>query len=128
TGEFWTLNPQEHRQVIRAVIEENIEFGPEAVVVPGVSGQNAQIAIEMARFATDCGARVIQLTLPYYLPVSADDAVAYYRTVSESVDAGVMLYEIPRATGVCVRGELLERICDACPNVVAIKTAAPADA
>jgi 4-hydroxy-tetrahydrodipicolinate synthase len=128
TGEFWTLTPREHRRVIRVVMEEAQAACPEALVVPGVSCQNLDMTLELAMFARNCGAQVLQLTLPYYLPVTADDAVSYYRRVSQEIDAGIMLYEIPRATGVCLRGELLRRICEECPGVVAIKTAAPADA
>jgi 4-hydroxy-tetrahydrodipicolinate synthase len=128
TGEFWTLTPDEHRRLLRCVIEEARAADPDVIVVAGVSTPNVKLTIELARFAGDCGSQILQITPPYYLPSSPDDVVAYYKTVCDQVGVPVMPYEIPPATGVRLRGDLLAKICDACPNVLALKTASPADA
>src|SRR5205807_3179103 len=49
--------------------------------------------------------------------------VSYYETVSSAIDVPVMIYEMPVATGINFNCELLGRICEVCPNVVAFKTA-----
>lgn len=127
TGEFWTLTPDEHRHVLGVVIEEARVADPNVIIIAGTSSPNITQTLELSRFAADRGAPIIQLTPPFYLPVSEDDLVAYYKTVSAKVDVAIMAYEIPPATGVYLRGDLLERICEECPNVVALKTASPAD-
>ncbi len=128
TGEFWTLAPKEHHRVLRLVTQGAHALHPETIVIAGVSSPNPQQTIQLARFAVECGADVLQITPPFYLPCSDDDLVAYYRTISEAVDAPILLYEIPVATGVTLRGNVLERICEECPNAVALKTAAAATA
>jgi 4-hydroxy-tetrahydrodipicolinate synthase len=128
TGEFWTLSPKEHHRVLRVVIEEARAQDPDVIVIAGASCQSLTLTLDMVRFAGSCGASLVQVTPPYYLPCSDDDLVAYYRAISNSSDIGIMLYEIPPATGVTLRGRVLERICDECPRVIALKTAAAATA
>jgi 4-hydroxy-tetrahydrodipicolinate synthase len=128
TGEFWTLRPDEHRRLVQVVTQEARTVSPDALVIAGASAANTQAALEFGRFAVQCGCRIVLLTPPFYLPCSEEDVLAHYRAVSEQLDAAIMLYEIVPATGVRLRGDLLARICDSCPNVVALKTGAAADA
>jgi dihydrodipicolinate synthase/N-acetylneuraminate lyase len=128
TGEFWTLTPAEHRIVVRSVIEEAKAIDRSIVVVAGVSTPNLAMTLDIARFAADCGADLLQLTPTYYLPMPPEDVVSYYRTVSEQIGAPIMIYEIPPATGIKFDCDLLERICDVCPNVIAFKTSSPVSA
>jgi 4-hydroxy-tetrahydrodipicolinate synthase len=125
TGEFWTLTPLEHRRVLKAVIEQAKEIDPDVVIAAGVSTPNLAMTLEMARFAARCGADLLQITPTYYLPMMPEDVVEYYRVISSAVEIPVMIYEIPAATGVHFDCELIGRICDVCPNVLAIKTASP---
>jgi 4-hydroxy-tetrahydrodipicolinate synthase len=128
TGEFWTLTPDEHRRVVEIVIGEAASIDPEVVVCAGVSHTHVRQTTEMARFAVGCGAPILQITPPFYLPSCDGDVVAYYRHLSQVVGAPIMAYENVLGTGVQLRGELLGRICEECPQVVAVKTAALADA
>ena len=112
--------------MLECVTTEAKSTDSNVVVVAGVSTSNLASTLEMARHAVDCGADLLQLTPTFYLPMSADDIVTYYSAVSSRIDAPIMLYEIPPATGVSFNCELLQRVCNACPNVVALKTAAPA--
>lgn len=126
TGEFWTLTPEEHRLVIASVLQEARRANPATLVIPGTSAQNLAGAVEMTRYARENGATMVQVAPPYYLPMSDNDLVAYYKALCEEVDVAVMVYEIPIATGVYFKADLLERLCDECPNVIALKTASPA--
>jgi 4-hydroxy-tetrahydrodipicolinate synthase len=128
TGEFWTLTPAEHRTVVRTVIDEAKSIDPSIVVVAGISTPNLAMTLDIAKFASSCGADLLQLTPTYYLPMPVDDVVMYYKTISEAIDTPLMIYEIPPATGVEFDCALLERICELCPNVVALKTASPVSA
>ncbi len=128
TGEFWTLTSQEHRQVLRIVTEEARSVNPQVVVVAGVTTPNVRSTVKLACLARECGADMLQIAPPYYLPVSEADLLEYYHAISSEVDMPVMVYEIPVATGVRFSCELLRRICDRCPNVLAFKAASPKDA
>jgi 4-hydroxy-tetrahydrodipicolinate synthase len=126
TGEFWTLTPEEHRLILMWVAEEAKAINPTTIVVAGISTANLRSTLEMARHASKFGADLLQLTPTFYLPMSNEDIVAYYSEVASQVEVPVMIYEIPSATGVSFNCDLLQRVCDACPNVVALKTASPA--
>src|SRR6476659_5010173 len=69
TGEFWTLTPDEHRQVIRVVLEEAHATGSGALVIPGTSATSLEQAVHLAEFAVQYGASIVQLAPPYYLPM-----------------------------------------------------------
>ena len=125
TGEFWTLTPSEHQRVLKCVLAEAKAVDPSVIVVAGISTPNLSMTLDIARFASDLGADLLQLTPTYYLPMCADDAVCYYETVSNAVDAPIMIYEMPSATGIQFDCGLLGRICELCPNVIALKTSSP---
>ena len=127
SGEFWTLSADEHRLVLRTVLEQCTATCPESLVVAGVTGRHLSETVELACFAAEHGARVLLIAPSYYLPLSEEDLVEYYRKVAASVDAAIMLYDLPIATGVRLEGDVVGRICDACPQVIALKTALPLD-
>ena len=126
TGEFWTLTIDEHREVLQVCIKEAKSTDASVVVAAGVSTPNLATTIEFAKFAVEQGADLLQITPTYYLPMAADDVVAYYSAIDRAVGAPIMIYEIPPATGVTFNCQLLRRICESCTNVVALKTATPA--
>jgi len=128
TGEFWTLSGDEHHRLIRIVCEEVRKLDSEADVIPGITTQNLRYTLEVARMARECGVKIAQLALPYYLPLSDNDVVEYYRRVGRESGLAIMLYEIPPANGVRISRDLLDRICEACPEVIALKSALPATA
>jgi 4-hydroxy-tetrahydrodipicolinate synthase len=127
TGEFWTLDEREHQSVLRIVLEEAARLCPEALVVAGTTGRNVNESIKLARFAVDHGARIVLIAPSYYLPLGNDDLVAYYKAIAENIDAAIMMYDIPVATGVRMGCDVVARICEQCPQIVALKTALPAD-
>ena len=59
TGEMYSLTPVEHREVVKAVVEE---VGGRVPIIAG-TGVNCQLAIELARESADLGADAI-LALP----------------------------------------------------------------
>jgi 4-hydroxy-tetrahydrodipicolinate synthase len=126
TGEFWTLTTDEHRAVLTASINQAKSIDQNVVVAAGVSTPNLSTTIELAKFAVEQGADLLQITPTYYLPMTSDDVVSYYTAIGHAVNAPIMIYEIPPATGVTFNCQLLRRVCDSCPNVVALKTATPA--
>lgn len=128
TGEFWTLSREEHHQLIRTVCEEARNAGVEVDVIPGVTSQNLHDTLAACRVSQECGVDIVQLALPYYLPLGDGDVIEYYRRVGEQSGLAIMIYEIPPANGVRIAGDLLARICDACPQVIALKSALPATA
>ena len=113
TGEFFSLTPGE----IPAIVAAAKEAAGQTAIVSGC-GYGTEIAIEIARGAEKAGADGI-LLLPHYL-IDAPQAGLYehVRRVCQSVGIGVMVYNRDNAV---LRPDTLERLCEACPNLVGFK-------
>lgn len=83
--------------------------------------------IEAARLAQEAGAELVLLGYPpYFFPQSLDDVYAYTKAFCDATDMAVMLFPIPtwgfgRLSPIDLPIDLLRRLVDDCPNVVAIK-------
>lgn len=97
TGEFAAMSGAERRLVVETVIDQAAGRVP---VIAQTGAVNTTEAIELSRHAQHAGASVLMLVTPYYEPLTLDETVGYLRTVAESVDIPVMLYNLPGATGV----------------------------
>jgi 4-hydroxy-tetrahydrodipicolinate synthase len=97
TGEFASLSKEERRLVVETVVEHTARRVP---VVAQTGATSTAEAIENSLHAQQCGADVIMLITPYYEALSLAETTHYLRTVAESVDLPVMLYNLPTATGV----------------------------
>ena len=88
TGEFYSLTPAEHLQVVKTTVEVIDRRAP---VIAGV-GFNRQIAIELADQSARAGADAILAFPPYY--PQADDAgmLSYYSAIGEATNLGLLIY------------------------------------
>jgi 5-dehydro-4-deoxyglucarate dehydratase len=86
-------------------------------VVAG-AGYGTAIAVDLARSAEAAGADGILLLPPYLAEASQEGLFAHVRAICQSTPLGVVLYS--RANG-RVTPETLQRLADACPNLVAFK-------
>ncbi|WP_454812897.1 4-hydroxy-tetrahydrodipicolinate synthase [Paenarthrobacter nitroguajacolicus] len=97
TGEFAMLSREERHLVVQVVVDQAAGRVP---VVAQTGATNTAEAIRLSRHAQDCGADVIMLISPYYEPLSMAETTHYFRTVADTIDRPVMLYNMPSATGV----------------------------
>ncbi|NKJ42308.1 dihydrodipicolinate synthase family protein [Novosphingobium sp. SG720] len=83
--------------------------------------------IEAALLAQAAGAELVLLGYPpYFYPQSLEEVYAYTKVFCDAVDMAVMLFPIPtwgfgRFSPIDMPIDLLRRLVDDCPNVVAIK-------
>lgn len=88
TGEFYSLSPVEHGEVVRAIVEE---LGGRVPVIAG-TGFNRTLAIALARQAESAGADAI-LALPPYYPNADEEGLAdYYAAVGEATQLPLIIY------------------------------------
>jgi 4-hydroxy-tetrahydrodipicolinate synthase len=97
TGEFAALSREERRLVVETVVEHTARRVP---VVAQTGATSTAEAIENSLHAQECGADVLMLITPYYEALSLPETTHYLRTVAETVERPVMLYNLPTATGV----------------------------
>jgi 5-dehydro-4-deoxyglucarate dehydratase len=89
TGEFYSLNVEEYRTLVRAAVEEAEGRLP---VVAGV-GYGARLAIDFARIAEDEGADGLLVMPPYLIKAEQEGLVQHYRAIASSTRLGLILYQ-----------------------------------
>jgi 5-dehydro-4-deoxyglucarate dehydratase len=117
TGELYSLDVAEHRQVVEETVAA---FGGKAPVIAGVGG-SLPIAVAMAKQAAAAGADGI-LALPPYFPEGPEDGmIAYYKAISEATSLGMLIYS---RDWFKPGPELVAKLADAIPTLVAWKDGA----
>lgn len=119
TGESATLSHDEHKEVIRLCIEA---VAGRVQVIAGAGSNSTQETIELTRYAKNAGADAALLITPYYNKPGQEGLYQHYKTVAESVDLPLVLYNVPGRTGVDLLPATLARLAPL-SNVVAVKEA-----
>ncbi len=118
TGEFAALRAEERRLVVETVTEHTAGRVP---VVAQTGAVSTAEAISNSRHAQECGVDVLMLITPYYEPISLEETTNYLRTVAQSVELPVMLYNLPSATGVNLDPNTVGRLAREVENISYIK-------
>lgn len=124
TGEMYLMSAEERKITAETVVEEANGRLP---VFIHVGSMHESETIELAKHAKAIGADGIGVVTPSFFNVSERGLVDYYRRVCEAVGDNfpVYVYAIPQLAHNDITSETLEKICEACPNVVGIKYSYP---
>lgn len=114
TGELFSLELAEYREIVRTAVESCRGRVP---ILAGAGG-NTRTAIAFAREAERLGAAGL-LLFPHYLTEAPQDGVAQHvEAVCRAVGIGVVVYN----RSVCrLNADSLERLAARCPNLVGFK-------
>ena len=119
TGESATLTHAEHERVIRIAIEQARKRVP---VVAGTGSNSTAEAIRLTSFAREAGADGALLISPYYNKPTQEGIVKHYKTIAQSVQLPLIVYNIPGRTGSNILPETLAKLADV-PSIVGVKEA-----
>ena len=117
TGESWTFSPEETAQLFEAAARQAAGRVP---IVAGCGAICARDAIAKVHQAQKAGCDAVMIQPPWYVLISLDEVYAYFKEILAAVDLPVMIYNIPRRTGINLSVELVDRLADE-PQVVALK-------
>ena len=114
TGEFFSITPAEHGEIIRVAAETCKNGVP---IIAG-TGYGTRLAIDLAQQAEKAGAAGL-LVLPHYLTEADQEGVRQHVVaICKAVKIGVIVYN----RNVCRLGpDALARIADECPNFIGFK-------
>jgi 1-pyrroline-4-hydroxy-2-carboxylate deaminase len=116
-GEYQTLRDEERAEVVRvAVAAAPAGFS----VIPGVAAYDADAARRWAEQAARAGAQAVMCLPPNAYRAGPDEVVAHFAEVARA-GLPVVAYNNPFDTRVDLTPELLARIADEVPEVVAVK-------
>lgn len=121
TGESATLSYDEDKRCIQIAVE--ICKGTNTKVLAGAGSNATHEAIEIAKYAQQCGADAIFSVSPYYNKPSQEGLYQHYKAIASSVDIPFMLYNVPNRTGVDILPDTVKRLYEDLPNIFGIKEA-----
>ena len=118
TGESPTLTYEEHKQVIKRVVEVADGKIP---VIAGTGSNSTAEAIELTAYAKKIGVDASLQVAPYYNKPTQEGFYEHFKAIAEEVDLPAVLYNIPgRCGGSGLTPETIARLAEL-ENIVAVK-------
>lgn len=119
TGESATLDFDEHKRVIELTVKT---VNGRVPVIAGTGANNTKEAIELTESAKDSGADAVLSVTPYYNKPSQEGLYQHFKTIAETVDIPMFLYNVPGRTSINILPETVARLA-LLKNVIGIKEA-----
>jgi len=117
TGEFASLHPDEHKEIIKAAVDQ---VNGRVPVLAGTAHCATRYTIEMSKFAEDAGVDGLLIVPPFYSKPKDDEIYQHYAAVSKAVNIPIMLYNNPFTSKVDMKPELIQKL-SKLPNVTHVK-------
>lgn len=119
TGESVLMNEKEGLEAIEAVRSSAAEG---KIVIAGTGAQSTRATIDFTNLAAQAGARYALVVTPFYYKaqMTAQALETYFRDVADKSNIPVILYNVPKFTGVDLPLESIVALADH-PNIVGLK-------
>ena len=117
-GEASTLTKEERRALVRETVK--IVNGKVPVII-NVAEQSTVVAKEVAKHAKEDGANGLMMLPPMRYKADSRETVTYFKTVANSTDLPIMIYNNPVDYGIEVTLDMFEELLNECPNIQAVK-------
>ncbi|WP_245799849.1 2,4-dihydroxyhept-2-ene-1,7-dioic acid aldolase [Virgibacillus proomii] len=118
SGEPSSLSIEERVNVMenaKKVINGRVPFAP------GTGSTNHEETMYLTKKAQEMGADAAMVIVPYYNKPNQQALYKHFKTVADSVDIPIIVYNIPGRTAVNLEVETLARLNEDCPNIVGVK-------
>jgi len=119
TGESATIGFDEHKRVIDLTVKT---VNGRVPVIAGTGANNTLEAIELTESAKASGADAVLSVVPYYNKPDQEGMFLHFKTIAESVDIPIFLYNVPGRTVVSMAAETVGRLAEI-ENIIGIKEA-----
>ncbi|MCH5232435.1 MAG: 4-hydroxy-tetrahydrodipicolinate synthase [Muribaculaceae bacterium] len=120
TAETPTLNKEEKQAVISFVREKNAGRLP---LVLGIGGNNTASVVNEIKETDKSGFLAILSVTPYYNKPSQEGLYRHYKAIAEASKLPIILYNVPKRTGVNLTPETTVRLAKEFSNICGIKEA-----
>lgn len=120
TAETPCLSAEEKKEIKNIVVEKVQGRIP---ILLGCGGNNTAAIVESLKNDDFTGVDGILSVCPYYNKPSQEGLYRHFKTIADSTDLPVVLYNVPGRVGVNMTAETTLRLANECSNIVAIKEA-----
>lgn len=121
TGEAPTLTDEEHRRVIKLVVDTAAKRVP---VIAGAGSNSTKKSIFYAEQAKAAGADAALIVTPYYNKPSQEGLYRHYKAINDAVDIPIVMYNHPGRCVIELSVETVARLAKL-KNIVALKDSNP---
>lgn len=122
TGESATLSIPEQTLVIETAVKHAAKRIP---IVAGTGANNTIEAVELSQAAKKAGADATLSVVPYYNKPSQEGIYRHFKTIAETVDIPMIIYNVPGRTVVNMDNDTILRLAEI-PNITGVKEASGA--
>lgn len=120
SGEPSSLTVDERETVMETAIKAIDGRVPFA---PGTGSVNHAETLRLTKAAQEMGADAAMVIVPYYNRPNQSGLYKHFKTVADSVDIPIIIYNIPGRTGVNMEVGTMKRLVEDCPNIIGVKEA-----
>jgi 4-hydroxy-tetrahydrodipicolinate synthase len=117
-GEAPYLTWEERRKIIATVLEEAKKG---VKVVAGTGAPSTWETIRLTKDAADLGVDAAVVVTPYYFRLSNREIISHYKAVLEAVDLPIILYSVPKFTGIALEPSVIAELAKEYSHVVGVK-------
>ncbi|WP_181348159.1 2,4-dihydroxyhept-2-ene-1,7-dioic acid aldolase [Thalassobacillus sp. CUG 92003] len=89
--------------------------------VPGTGSTNHQETMRLTKKAEEIGADAAMVIVPYYNKPNQHALYKHFKTVADSVDIPIIIYNIPGRTAQNLHVDTLAQLSKDCPNIIGVK-------
>jgi 4-hydroxy-tetrahydrodipicolinate synthase len=116
-GEFHVLTEEEKVSFAKIVIDTVNKRVP---VYVGAGGNSTSEVIALSQKMEKLGADALSMITPYFVPLTQAELIAHYKAVAASVKTPIILYNIPKMTGINIEIETVKELAKV-SNIIGIK-------
>src|SRR3989441_270178 len=109
SGERARLHREERKTLVDPVVDQADSRVP---VVAGVSDPSIENVVQLSSDAKEAGADGVIATPPYYFTTTDEGHYQHFKTISETIDLPLLIYNIPDWTHSFVTPETVQRLAD----------------
>lgn len=120
TGESPTLTDEEKFELFRTAVEQ---AAGRCRIIAGTGSYDTAHSVQLTKTAEEIGVDGVLLVTPYYNRPTQEGLYRHFKTVAESTALPVMLYNVPKRTGVNMTADTVIRLANELPNVTSVKEA-----
>jgi len=117
-GEAPYLSRQERINVIEAVVDE---VNGRVPVIAGTGSMSTHETVTFTKDAADLGVIAVLVVTPFYFKLSKTEIHEHYRAVSEAVDIPIVVYNVPKFTGVSLEPAQIQNLAAENERIIGIK-------
>ena len=107
TGESPTLSHEEHEEVVKVATETAAKRIP---VIAGAGSNNTDESLRLVKFAKSVGADAVLVVTPYYNKPTQHGLYEHYRTLHDSCEIPIIIYNIPGRSVIDMNPDTMGRL------------------